>query len=138
MRGNKEKEKERFESASPTTRVACRELSPALARLCSLALWLLRFAKTILNRFCSLALAGYPALKEFKARLRRQNKKDTRRCLFVLAEKERFEFSNVRFFGYFLVIKNAHKSLYIKGFPSQPIFLCFLVFGGMGYQWGYK
>ena len=54
-------EKERFESASPTTRVACRELSPALARLCSLALWLLRFAKTILTRFCSLALAGYPA-----------------------------------------------------------------------------
>ena len=41
----------------------------------------------------SIALAGYPAQKEFKARLRRQNKKDTRRCLFVLAEKERFELS---------------------------------------------
>ena len=68
----KKKEKERFESASPTTRVACRELSPALARLCSLALWLLRFAKTILNRFCSLALAGYPA--RFKSLLRSQRK----------------------------------------------------------------
>ena len=43
------------------TRVACRELSPAHARLCSLALWLLRFEKTILNRFFLLALAGEPA-----------------------------------------------------------------------------
>ena len=42
---------------SAPTRVVCRELSPALARLCSLALWLLRFEKTILNRFFSLALA---------------------------------------------------------------------------------
>ena len=37
-------EKERFE-AKPT-RVACRALSPALARLGSLALWLLRLVKT--------------------------------------------------------------------------------------------
>ena len=43
---------------SAPTRVACRELSPALARLCSLALWLLRFEKTIVNRFFLLALAG--------------------------------------------------------------------------------
>ena len=39
-------------------RFACRELSSALARLCSLALWLLRFAKTILNRFFLLPLAS--------------------------------------------------------------------------------
>ena len=45
-------------SGSAPTRVACRELSPALARLCSLALWLLRFEKTIVNRFFLLALAG--------------------------------------------------------------------------------
>ena len=40
------------------TRVACRALSSALARLCSLALWLLRYEKTILNRFFLLPLAS--------------------------------------------------------------------------------
>ena len=51
--------------------------------------------KTILNRFCSLALAGYPAQKEFKARLRSQRKKETDRngLSLFLAEKERFELS---------------------------------------------
>ena len=49
------------------TRVVCRELSPTFTRLCSLALWLLRFAKTILNRFCLLALAS--CVVSFRLRL---------------------------------------------------------------------
>ena len=78
--------------APAPTRVVCRELSPAFTRLCSLALWLLRFTKTILNRFCLLALAGKPPRKSSNARIF-SNTKGISLCDIpcVLAEKERFE-----------------------------------------------
>ena len=60
---------------SAPTRVACRALSPALARLCSLALWLLRFEKTILNRFFLLTLAGS---RRFKFKFHYFSNKKTR------------------------------------------------------------
>ena len=70
---------------SAPTRVACRELSPALARLCSLALWLLRFEKTIVNRFFLLALAGPPRSSSNSViHIKKQDRHEV--CLVFLAE----------------------------------------------------